>query len=68
MLRSCLLSSFIIYLLIVKSYGDSLGVFDDSVLFDVSWPGLLPEDSPLTIEVKTVNCMCYYGVYCVAES
>jgi len=52
MFRRHLLSSFMLYLLIARSYGASLGVFDDSVLFDVSWPGLLPDDSPLTNEVK----------------
>lgn len=55
MFLQCLLSSLALYLFIVRSYGDSIGVFDDSVLFDVSWPGLLPEGSPLTNEVLTIK-------------
>ena len=56
-----------LYLLIVRSYGDSLGVFDDSVLFDVSWPGLLL-GSTLNYEVNTIKCACNYGAHYVAES
>ena len=42
-----ILHSFLLCLLIVNSHSESIGVFDDSVLFDISWPGFLPENDAL---------------------
>ena len=55
MLRALLLCS-----LIVNSCCESLGVFDDNILFDISWPGFLPEsnslaaDSKVEVEVRVI--------------
>lgn len=55
--------------LIVNSCCESIGVFDDSVLFDISWPGL-PKSDALEVkseaEVTVVPCytkILFKGLY-----
>ena len=47
-----MLRTFLLCSLIVNSCCESLGVFDDDVLFDISWPGLLPESKALEVDSK----------------
>ena len=47
-----ILRTFLLFLLIAYSYSESIGVFDDNVLFDISWPGLLPKRDALEIDSK----------------
>ena len=65
-----ILHAFFLFLLIVNSYGESIGVFDDNILFDISWPGLLPKNDALEVdtkvEVQVVASQSIYpsGCYC----
>ena len=47
-----ILRTFLLFVLIVNSYSESIGVFDDNVLFDISWPGLLPKSNALEVDSK----------------
>lgn len=54
-----LLHDLLLCVLIVNTYCESIGVFDDSVLFDISWPGFLPEDTleaDSKVEVRHIHC------------
>ena len=47
-----ILHAFFLCWSIVNSHGESLGVFDDNVLFDISWPGFLPKNDALEVDTK----------------
>ena len=47
-----ILHTFFFCSLILRLHGESIGVFDDNVLFDISWPGLLPKNDALQIDSK----------------
>ena len=51
-LLDMILHAFLLCLLIVNSYGELIGVFDDNVLFDISWPGFLPKNDALEVDSK----------------
>lgn len=57
--------SLLLCFLVVNSCCESIGVFDDSVLFDISWPGLLPENRALKVDAKeevNVNCVMQQNI------
>lgn len=54
-----LLHDLLLCMLIANTYCESIGVFDDSVLFDISWPGFLAEDTleaDSKVEVRYIHC------------
>lgn len=61
-----MLRTFLLCSLIVNSCCESLGVFDDDVLFDISWPGLLPESKALEVDSKVgVRYSALLKNYCI---
>ena len=47
-----ILHAFLLFSLIVNSYGESIGVFNDNVLFEISWPGFIPKNDALEVHSK----------------